>query len=164
MKCRCCNRLVLLIFGIVTALSGLALIIFGYVVPLARYDGYSFTKCHCLGIQIYNLSNYVGVSTLQYIRMTRNVTVITSSSYNVVKAYMKLNFAPGLNVQCYVSTNNIMVNIFSSPSAVVFTSILFITSLVLIAMYIYIVLAEAHKRKDYTEVTEVKALHEVDVL
>jgi hypothetical protein len=164
MEICCRNRIILLILGIIAASGGLALIIFGYINPLARYSGYSLKQCHCMSIQIYNPSNYVGVATLQYIHMIRNVTVITSSSYNAVKAYMSVNFAPGLNVQCFVSSSDIKVSTFSSPVAVVFTCILFITSAILIMLYIYIVLAENHKRKDYEDITDNKPLHEVNIL
>lgn len=166
-------------------LSG-SIIIAGYLVPATQNQGYTPRICTC-GVSYINQQpinakrfstkhlnpreDFIGSVDLTYnsrnSRIFDNVIVLTSTSYDVVKTYLVLNFKYNSTVLCYVSPgdNSIKVHLMSSLIALGFCAAFGILSVV----FFLLTLAcccwnKHHKRSSYIELANKRRGDDFDIL
>lgn len=142
-----------------------SIIIVGYLVPATQQQGYIPRMCTCgksyidnqvISSSRINRPNFVGTVDLRYEEIKDNVAVLTSTSYNIVKTYLQVNFKFNSTVVCYVSvgTKTIMVSHFSS--VVAWAVCAAFTILAVVFFFITMIcccLKKFRRRSDYIELT-----------
>jgi len=150
----------------------IAVLIFllGFIVPTIKYNDYALKLCSVVNNSI--TGSYVGNVVVKYIgpisSLTRWFDVVENDSSVYVQKYLDANYKIGIQVPCFVSSDDIKLFFFTNIVVVVIGSISSV--FFIISFIIFIVISVKLRRRlkyknlDEIEVSKPKRRSDLDIV